>query len=205
MSKVEKRIKTYKIEELNPPRDGKRLLVLDIDYTLFDHRSSAETGLELMRPYLHEFLTAAYEDYDIVIWSATGMRWIAEKMQLLGVQSNPNYKIAFYLCSSAMISVYHRDLGVVDVKPLGVIWGKYAQYSPKNTIMFDDIRRNFLMNPQSGLRIKAFRQAHFNRDKDTELLKLRKYLKDIAGVCDDFTKLNHRKWEKFDPKNPKFK
>lgn len=205
MSKVEKRIKTYEIKEINPPREGKRLLVLDIDYTLFDHRSSAETGLELMRPYLHEFLTAAYEDYDIVIWSATGMRWITEKMLLLNVQSNPNYKITFYLCSSAMISVYHRDLGVVDVKPLGVIWGKYPQYSAKNTIMFDDIRRNFLMNPQSGLRIKAFRQAHFNRDKDTELLKLRKYLKDIASICDDFTKLNHRKWEKFDPKNPKFK
>ena len=45
---------------LNEPRSGKKLFVLDIDYTLFDHRSSAETGNELMRPFLHEFLTAAY-------------------------------------------------------------------------------------------------------------------------------------------------
>lgn len=45
----------------NEPRPGKKLLVLDIDYTLFDHRSVAETGNELMRPFLHEFLTSAYE------------------------------------------------------------------------------------------------------------------------------------------------
>lgn len=48
---------------LNDPRPGKKLLVLDIDYTLFDHRSVAESGLELMRPYLHDFLESAYEVY----------------------------------------------------------------------------------------------------------------------------------------------
>lgn len=68
--------------------------------------------------------------------------------------------------------------------------------------MFDDIRRNFLMNPKSGLRIRPFRQAHFNRDTDRELLKLSKYLKDIAD-CDDFNKLNHRKWESYNPKSSK--
>lgn len=38
------------IELKNPCREGKKLLVLDIDYTLFDHRSTAENPLELMRP-----------------------------------------------------------------------------------------------------------------------------------------------------------
>lgn len=150
---------------------------------------------------MHDFLTAAYEHYDIVIWSATGMRWIEEKMKLLGVNINTNYKVLFYLDWGAMISVYTPERGVTDVKPLGVIWGKYQQYSAKNTIMFDDIRRNFLMNPQSGLRIRPFRRAHFSRDTDTELLKLKKYLKDIATNCADFQLLNHRKWETYVPES----
>lgn len=85
LSKIERRIKDYKINVFNEPREGKRLLVLDIDYTLFgkiflalslpsssnifvDHRSTAEHASQLMRPYLHEFLTSAYQKYDIVIW-----------------------------------------------------------------------------------------------------------------------------------------
>ncbi|ESO95032.1 hypothetical protein LOTGIDRAFT_117394 [Lottia gigantea] len=195
LAKIEKRIKDYEIKILNEPREGKRLLVLDIDYTLFDHRSVAETPAELMRPYLHDFLKAAYLYYDIVIWSATGMKWIETKMNGLGVSSHKDYKICFYLDSDAMISVHTPKYGLIDVKPLGVIWGKYKQWSAANTIMFDDIRRNFIMNPQTGLRIRPFRKAHFNRDKDSELLKLMWYLEDIT--CEkDFSVLNHKDWEK---------
>ncbi|XP_060555467.1 ubiquitin-like domain-containing CTD phosphatase 1 [Ruditapes philippinarum] len=199
LQKIEKRVKDYKIDIITEPRDGKKLLVLDIDYTLFDHRSVAETANELIRPFLHEFLTSAYDDYDIVIWSATGMKWIEVKMKELGVTSHTEYKICFMIDSGAMISVHSPKYGVIDVKPLGVIWGKYPQWGPHNTIMFDDIRRNFIMNPQTGLKIRPFRQAHFNREKDRELLKLAKYLKDIAAL-DNFTVLNHRKWEKYRPK-----
>ncbi|XP_002734938.1 ubiquitin-like domain-containing CTD phosphatase 1 [Saccoglossus kowalevskii] len=196
LRKIENRVKNYEVKILNPPRPGKKLLVLDIDYTLFDHRSCAETGFELMRPYLHEFLTAAYEDYDIVIWSATSMKWIDAKMKELGVSSHPDYKLAFMLDSGAMISVYTPKYGVVETKPLGVIWGKFEEYSSNNTIMFDDIRRNFLMNPQNGLRIRPFRQAHLNRQKDKELLKLSLYLKDIAQL-EELSKLNHHHWERY--------
>ena len=137
LSKIDARIQKYKINELNKPRDGKKLLVLDIDYTLFDNGSVAETGIELMRPYLHEFLTCSYQCYDIVIWSATGMKWIEEKMKVLGVTNNPNYKIMFYLDHLAMISVHTTKYGLVNVKPLGVIWGTY--YSKVNWAKFNKI------------------------------------------------------------------
>lgn len=68
-----------------------------------------------MRPFLHVFLTSAYEDYDIVIWSATGMKWIEEKMKLLGVTGHPDYKIMFYLDYLAMITVHTAKYGTIDV------------------------------------------------------------------------------------------
>ncbi|KAI5081960.1 hypothetical protein GOP47_0001703 [Adiantum capillus-veneris] len=120
---------------LNPPREGKRLLVLDIDYTLFDHRSSAENPHELMRPYLHEFLTAAYAEYDIIIWSATSMKWVEVKMKELGVLNNPDYKITALLDHLAMISVQSQSHGVFDCKPLGLIWGKFPE---SNTVILVD-------------------------------------------------------------------
>lgn len=196
MAKIFRRVKHYKIKMLNEPRPNKKLLVLDIDYTLFDHRSVAQTASELMRPYLHEFLTSAYQDYDIVIWSATSMRYIEAKMDELRVSSNPNYKIVFYLDSGAMISVESQKYGLLNVKPLAVIWGKFpGQYTSKNTIMFDDTRRSFLMNPQNGLKIKAFREAWKNRDTDRELLHLSKYLSQIADL-DDFSSLDHKYWQR---------
>merc|ERR1719422_890059 len=200
LDKIAKRVRDYEVKVLNPSRENMKLLVLDIDYTLFDHRSVAESGWELMRPYLHEFLENAYRHYDIAIWSATNMRWIEEKMKLLGCTNNPNYKLAFYLDSRAMISVETEKYGLVDVKPLGVIWGKYPQYTKQNTIMFDDLRRNFLMNPQNGLKIRPFREAHKNRDTDKELVGLAKYLSKIAKM-EDFSELRHSRRERYCSEN----
>jgi len=53
--------------------------------------------------------------YDIVIWSATSYKWIDEKMKLLGVSSNPNYKIMLYVDYLAMITVHSQKYGVIEV------------------------------------------------------------------------------------------
>lgn len=94
-----------------------------------------------------------------------------------------------------MISVYTKEFGLQDVKPLPVIWQKYPTlYSEKNTIMFDDVSRNFLLNPLNGLKIRPFKRAHFNRATDRELYNLTEYLMFIAQY-DDFSRLDHRRWE----------
>jgi ubiquitin-like domain-containing CTD phosphatase 1 len=64
--------------------------------------------------------------------------------------------------------------------------------------MFDDLRRNFVMNPQNGLKIRPFRNAHSARASDNELAELTRYLLDIAEL-EDFSALNHRKWETYRP------
>ncbi|XP_043711362.1 ubiquitin-like domain-containing CTD phosphatase [Telopea speciosissima] len=201
--KLRRRVDQYKIKLLNPCREGKKLLVLDIDYTLFDHRSTAENPLELMRPYLHEFLTAVYAEYDIIIWSATSMKWVELKMGQLGVLNNPNYKITAMLDHLAMITVQSDSRGIFDCKPLGLIWAQFPEfYNSKNTIMFDDLRRNFVMNPQNGLIIRPFRKAHANRSTDQELVKLTQYLLAISEL-DDMSVLDHGKWESYTEDNVK--
>ena len=74
IDRVDKRIAAAPVRVRTPPRPGKKLLVLDIDYTLIDHKSTVERPMEMARPFLHSFLSAVYEHYDIAIWSATSMK-----------------------------------------------------------------------------------------------------------------------------------
>lgn len=48
LAKIARRVKDYKVEELNPPRDGKRLLVLDVDYTLFGESVAVVTRAQII-------------------------------------------------------------------------------------------------------------------------------------------------------------
>ena len=45
--------------------------------------------------------------------------------------------------------------------------------------------------------ITPFKNAHQNRDKDDELLRLAEYLELIAEHESDFSKLDHRRWGKY--------
>eukprot|EP01130_Rhizamoeba_saxonica_P002162 TRINITY_DN11974_c0_g1_i1.p1 TRINITY_DN11974_c0_g1~~TRINITY_DN11974_c0_g1_i1.p1 ORF type:complete len:340 (-),score=72.01 TRINITY_DN11974_c0_g1_i1:73-1053(-) len=201
LDKVQKRIETYEMNHMNDPRPGKKLLVLDIDYTFFDHRSPASNPLVLKRPFMNEMLTAIYPYYDIMIWSATNMSWIELKLVELQVVPNDNYNITAYFDHRAMITVHTKKHGVKNTKPLPVIWGKYPEfYDRTNTIMFDDIRRNFIMNPENGLRIKAFRNAPVCGAEDKELFFLTQYLLLLKDE-EDFSAIDHQKWKRYVRKN----
>jgi len=56
-------------------------------------------------------------------------------------------------CELYNFKLWRRWWFVGQVKPLGVIWGKFPQWSRTNTVMVDDLRRNFIMNPENGLKV----------------------------------------------------
>ncbi|KAL6779516.1 hypothetical protein ACKKBG_A12610 [Auxenochlorella protothecoides x Auxenochlorella symbiontica] len=195
--RLARRVARTEVKVLQPPRPGKKLLVLDIDYTLFDLGSSAERADQLARPFLHHFLTLAYAHYDIAIWSATSMKWIEVKMRELGVSTHEQYKLTFMLDHMAMVTVHHEKHGVFDCKPLEFVWQKFpGVYTPENTIMMDDLRRNYILNPQNGLVIRPFRKSHRSRDTDRELLFLGAYLQKIAAL-ESLSGLDHGAWEAY--------
>ncbi|CAG9460943.1 unnamed protein product [Pedinophyceae sp. YPF-701] len=196
-ARIQKRVDATTVEIRTQPRPGKKCLVLDIDYTLFDLGSTAERPDEMARPYLHEFLRRAHENYDIIIWSATSMKWVEVKMRELGVLGNDAYGIVALVDSRAMISVSIGGEPSFSCKPLQYIWKKFdGTYTPDNTLIVDDLSRNFVMNPQQGLKCVPFRHCHTTGKNDTELRGLADYL-DLIAPLRSLAALRHSRWQRY--------
>jgi len=199
--KIKEVTRATNITIMNPLREGKRLLVLDLDYTLVDTKvltTGALPPIECARPGLHTFLEAVYPWYDVCVWSQTNWIWLETKLVELGMVGNSErqYKISFVLPKDAMFSVYSMREGKPykhAVKPLAVIWAHFPQFNAKNTIHIDDLSRNFALNPGEGLKISAFRVTQNSPDR--ELTSLAQYLRFLADVS-DFTSVQHKDWKK---------
>ncbi|KAL2914381.1 hypothetical protein HK105_206153 [Polyrhizophydium stewartii] len=198
------------IRIINEPRPNRRLLVLDLDYTLFDCKTPSNNIMDLARPGLHEFLAAVYPYYDICVWSQTSWRWVEAKITELGMLLHSKYKIAFVLDETSMFSITSMARTTRDgrparhmVKPLELIWSKFPdRFSAKNTIHIDDLSRNFVLNLQSGLEISPFRNGPASQATDRELYALSRYLL-LLVIVPDFRTLDHKQWKTFGNPLPK--
>ncbi|KAF4615210.1 hypothetical protein D9613_003191 [Agrocybe pediades] len=200
--KVQEATKNLQVNIIHPLREGKKLLVLDIDYTILDTKPLTTGSLppaECARPGLHDFLEAIYPFYDICIWSQTSWIWLETKLvelEMIGAQRN--YHISFVLDKTCMFTVFgERDNKpwTHSVKALQIIWNHFPQFNATNTIHVDDLSRNFALNPNEGLKISAFKHAHTPEAMaDKELHKLARYMRHIANVK-DFTTLSHKDWK----------
>ncbi|RUP38016.1 hypothetical protein BC936DRAFT_138427 [Jimgerdemannia flammicorona] len=235
-AKVKKKLRDAitktEINIINPLREGKRLLVMDLDYTLFDCKSVVGHISELMRPGMHSFLAfqRGLRAHDVTCpkpsSSSSGsvradrrvraLRYCdLESDQLAGFGGENHRAGNIVLDINSMISITTRKSDGKDfkhqVKPLGessngipmgflsteLIWAKYpSRFSAANTIHVDDLSRNFALNPGSGLKISAFKNAPVSRHTDRELVFVARYLVLITGVS-DFRVLNHKKWKSY--------
>jgi len=200
------------IHVMNEPRQGKPLLVLDLDHTLLDFssrallHSSATTSVaaSMKRPYMDQFLAQVYPFYDMVVWSQTSWRWLETKLIELNMLTNPNYKFCFVLDKTSMFSItsIHKTKKKEYrhfIKPLKIIWSQFpSNWGPHNTVHLDDLARNFALNPQSGLRVTAFHRKKIKAGKrDVELLGLGKYLESLGSMRPSmaFDRVDFRRWQ----------
>ena len=71
------------------------------------------------------------------------------KLKELCVSNHPDFKITLCMDYTGMVTIADpssggKGRGVFDCKPLQVLWERYPMYSPSNTIMFDDLKRNYV-------------------------------------------------------------
>jgi ubiquitin-like domain-containing CTD phosphatase 1 len=195
---------------MNEPREGKPLLVLDLDHTLLDfssktlqrdlttHRLGDGAAAIMKRPFMDEFLTTTYNHYDIVVWSQTSWRWLETKLTELGMLTHPGYRFCFVLDKTSMFSIIStkRDGQTLQhhVKPLQIVWTKFPQWGPHNTVHIDDLSRNFALNLNSGLKIAAYHRKRTKGRRDAELLGLARYLQELATSGLNFEEVNFSWW-----------
>lgn len=143
------------------------------------------------------------------VWSQTSWRWLEVKLTELGMLTHPGYKITFVLDKTSMFQIVSTNKSGKSlthyVKPLQIIWSKFPQWSSKNTVHLDDLKRNFALNMSSGLKCTGYYRKKRKKGKsaggvnDTELLGLGRFCELLATteVKDNFDDVDFDCWHDY--------
>lgn len=180
------------INFIHQPRQGYKLLVLDLDHTILDFSSNVEvTSHEMKRPFMDYFLQEMYQHYDIAIWSQTHWKWLEIKLIELGLLTHSNYRICFVLDKTSMFRSGPQNQ---YIKPLHIIWSKFPTlWSKVNTLHVDDLDRNFALNPTNGILVEAFyrqgREGKVKKGKQKDREEKRRRVTNSEGAETEDTEL----------------
>ena len=148
-----------------PPltKKHKYTLVLDMDETLIHYFLVGIKGMFFIRPYCLEFLEELKNLYEIVIFTS-GTKEYADKILNCIDKNREFFKYRLYR--------HHTTLnGYVSVKDLSLLGRDLSK-----TIIIDNLKDNFKIQPDNGLFISTWRGDIF----DTQLKDIGKILKDIV-------------------------
>lgn len=127
------------------------------------------------RPHLQKFLDFLFENYNVSVWTAATKDYalfIIDKMIL----TKPNRKLDWIFFS------YHCSISrkkYNTTKHLNLLWNEFQlNFKKNNTLLIDDLKEIYKAQTSNVINIKEFNFLDDSSEKDTELLKIQKYLKE---------------------------
>jgi len=132
------------------------------------------------RPYLQEFLSYCFRNFNVIVWSAGEMSYISQVV----TQVFP--KKPFLVFSRREIKYFQG----FPIKPLSRLKERTGGIvNERNTIFVDDNYYTFLENPENGIVIPEYKIL-FNDDLDDFLLQLKVWLEENKDRVTDVRKLD---------------
>ena len=156
------------VEDFNINRDMKKAIKFDFQimpnfYIIFE------------RPYLQEFLTYIFANYNVSVWTAATKDYADFVVKNIIIAGRPERKLDFVFHSDhcKMSRILRRKLKCLDL-----LWKRYhlRGYDAKNTVIIDDNSEVFRSQRRNTIRAPPFQFYDKNSEKDKFLIQLMKKL-----------------------------
>jgi len=133
------------------------------------------------RPYLQQFLTFVFKNFDVSVWTAASKDYALFIIEKIIIAGNKDRKLdyIFFSYHCGLSKKYKKD----SSKELSIIWNKYKLpgYNENNVVIFDDYFEYVHKNQKGNCIIaKPFEFKDKDSNKDKFLKILEKYLKEIV-------------------------
>jgi len=133
------------------------------------------------RPYLQQFLTFVFKNFDVSVWTAASKDYALFIIEKIIIAGNKDRKLdyIFFSYHCGLSKKYKKD----SSKELSIIWNKYKLpgYNENNVVIFDDYFEDVHKNQKGNCIIaKPFEFKDKDSNKDKFLKILEKYLKEIV-------------------------
>ncbi len=172
----------------------RKLVILDIDETLLhasqggiDRVCDFETELYFVykRPFVDEFLSFCFANFDVAIWTAAGSEFANDiEREMIRVHGEPEFVWSSERCTPRFDPNAFETIPLKNLQKV-----KRRGYNLDQVIMVDDTPQKLAKNYGNLVRVNEY----LGSVDDTELLALIKYLRYLKHV-DNVRKVEKRGW-----------